>query len=183
MSDTSKIKELLEEAWNQRRVGNYTKARELVEHTEQRAENDDYDSLGRIFHVYAQFQSDHDDLPNALELYKQSLEFHKKAKKPDKIAHPTRHIADNQRGLGQDENSEKDYREAIGIYGANPQTYTGDPANALRGFALVLESRDKIPEAIAGWKKTKKLYRECNLQIGVDETQRKLDNLAAKGHH
>lgn len=177
MSDVSKIEELLEEAWNQRRVGNYKKARELVEQAELLTQDDDYNSLGRIFHVYAQFQSDHDDLHRALELYKRSLEFYRKANNPDKIAHSTRHIADNQRELGKDADSERNYREAVSIYKSTTQTYAGNLANALRGLALILESRSKIPEAIAAWEETKDLYRQCNLQDGVDEAQRNLDSL------
>jgi len=42
---------------------------------------------------------------------------------------------------------ESNFREAIGIYKANSQTKTGDLANALRGFALVLEKRSKVSEA------------------------------------
>lgn len=68
MSDVSKIEELLEEAWTQRRVGNYKNARDLVEQAKLLTLDDDYNSLGRIFHVNAQFQSDHDNLPKALEL-------------------------------------------------------------------------------------------------------------------
>ena len=183
MCDVSKINELLEEAWNQRRVGNYEKARELVERAKERTKDDDYNSLGRIFHVYAQFHSDKNDLPKALEMYEQSLEFYRKADNRDKIAHSTRHIADNQRELGQDENSERNYRLAVGIYKSNTRTFAGDLANALRGFAIVLESRNKIPEAIAAWEETKDLYRECDLQMGQDEAQRKSYHLGATERH
>ena len=37
------------------------------------SKDDDYNSLGRIFHLYAQFESDHDNLAKALEFCQQSL--------------------------------------------------------------------------------------------------------------
>jgi tetratricopeptide (TPR) repeat protein len=178
MSDNSNIKELLEEAWNKRRVGSYEEARDLVKNAEELSKDDDYNTLGRISHVYMQFESDHDNLPKALEFCQQSLRFYQKANNSDKIAHSTRHIADLQRELGNDADSESNYREAIGIYKANSQTNIGDLANALRGFALVLEKRGKSSEAKTAWQKTKELYEACNLQAGVDEANQKLDSLA-----
>ena len=177
MSDNSDIKHLLEEAWNKRREGNYQEAREHVKKAHDLAEGDDYNSLGRIFHIYAQFESDQDNFQKALELYQQSLGFYKKTNNSDKIAHSTRHIADIQRTLGQDADSEDNYREAIGIYRANSQTKTGDLANALRGFALVLEKRSKISEAKTTWEETKELYQASNIQAGVAEANQKLDSL------
>jgi len=177
MSDNSDIKELLEEAWNKRRVGNYDEARQLVKKAQELSKEDDYNSLGRIFHIYAQLESDHDNYRKALEFYQQSLGFYKKANNSDKIAHSSRHIADLQRTLGNDADSETNYTEAIGIYRANSQTKTGDLANALRGYALVLEKRSKISEAKTAWEATKKLYQACNLQAGIDEANRKLDSL------
>jgi len=95
----------------------------------------------------------------------------------DRIAHSTRHIADLQYQLGQDADSEQNYRESISIYKGNPSTYNGDLANALRGFGLLLERCGKIEEAIVIWEETKELYLACNLQAGVDEANQKLDSL------
>ena len=177
MSDNSDIKELLEEAWNKRRAGNYEEARDLVKMAQELSKDDDYNSLGRIFHLYAQFESDHDNLSKALEFCQQSLGFYNKTNNSDRIAHSTRHIADLQRAPSKCADSESNYRKAIGIYKADSQTKTGDLANALRGYALVLEKRSKISEAKTAWQETKKLYQACNLQAGVDEANRKLYSL------
>lgn len=177
MSDNSNIKGLLEEAWNKRRVGNYEEARDLVKKAQELCKGDDYNSLGRIYHVYMQFESDHDNLPKALEFCQQSLGFYKKANNSARIAHSTRHLADLQRALGNDADSESNYREAISIYKADSQTRIGDLANALRGLALVLEKRSKVSQAKTAWEETKELYQACNLQAGVDEANRKLDSL------
>ena len=155
------IKELLEEAWAKRREGKYDEARHLVKEAQGICKDDDHNFLGRIFHIYMQFESDQDNYSKALEFCQKSLWFYRKDKNLDKIAHSTRHIADLQRHLGQEADSEGNYREAIANYKGNSNTYKGDLANALRGFGLLLEKRGKIEEAIAIWKETKELYLGC----------------------
>jgi len=177
MADNSNIKELLEEAWAKRREDKYDEARHLVVEAQGLCKDDDYNSLGRIFHIYMQFELDHNHPSIALELCQQSLMYYKKASNLDKVAHSTRHIADLERYLGNEADSERNYREAIGIYKGNSKTNKGDLANALRGFGLLLEKHGNIEEAIAVWKETKELYLACNLQVGVDEANRKLDSL------
>ena len=177
MTDNSNIKELLEEAWTKRREEKYDEAGLLVKKAHGLCKDDDYNSLGRIFHVYMQFESDHDNPSKALELCQQSLRYYKKASNPDKVAHSTRHIADLQRHLGHEADSERNYREAIDIYKGITTTNKGDLANALRGFGILLEKRGNIEEAIAVWKETKELYQACNIQEGADEANLKLDAL------
>lgn len=177
MTDQSNIKNLLEEAWSKRRVGNYNEARNLVKKAHELCIEDDYNFLGRIYHIYMQFEYDHDNFSKALEFCQQSQEFYIKANNSDKIAHSTRHMADLQQELGNNTDSESNYRKAIGIYRANSQTNPGDLANALRRFALVLEKLGKIGEAKTAWQETKKLYQTCNLQAGVDEADQKLEAL------
>ena len=177
MADNLNIKELLEEAWTKRHEGKYDEARHLVKEAQGICKDDDYNFLGRIFHIYMQFESDQDNYSNALEFCQKSLRFYRKTKNLDKIAHSTRHIADLERHLGNEADSERNYREAIGIYKGNSNTNKGDLANALRGFGLLLEKRGNIEEAIAVWKDTKELYLACNLQDGVDEANLKLDSL------
>ena len=177
MTDKLNIKELLEEAWVKRRDGKYHEARHLAEEAQKLCKDDDYNSLGRIFHVYMQFESDHNDPSKALELCQQSLAYYKKGGDPDKVAHSTRHIADLERHLGYVDDSERNYREAIGIYKCNPNTNKRNLANALRGLGLLLENGGNTKEAIAVWKETKELYLACNLQEGVDEANRILGSL------
>ncbi len=177
MSGRSKLEVLLEEAWDHRRVGKYDKARDLVEQAEALAGEDDQNVLGRIYHVYAQFEADHDIPEKALDLYKKSLGFYKRAANSEKIAHSTRHIADLERKLGNDEESERRYRESIEIYRNNPHTKAGDLANALAGFAQILEKRGKAPQAIAAWQETRELYDQCGIQAGVEQAEQKIESL------
>lgn len=177
MKGNSKIKQLLGDAWSKRREEKYDEARNLVKEAHQLCKDDDYNSLGRIFHVYMQFESDHGNYSKAVELSKKSLSYYKKSNNLDNIAHSTRHIADLQYQLGEEAESEQNYREAIGIYRDNPNSHIGNLANALRGFGLLLEKRGKIEEAIDIWKETKELYTSINLQEGVDEANERLKSL------
>ncbi|MBT8272172.1 MAG: tetratricopeptide repeat protein [Bacteroidia bacterium] len=177
MSNESKIKQLLAEAWVKRREGNYKASRNLVKEAQRICDADDYNALGRIFHIYMQFEADAQNPAKALELCKKSLSYYKKAANPDKIAHSTRHIADLESLLGKDEDAEGNYREAIRIYRDDPNSSIGDLANALRAFGLLLEKCGKIEEAIDIWKMTKELYQAINLQDGVDEANKKLNAL------
>ena len=110
-----------------------------------------------------QFEYDQDNLADALKLCQESLAFYQEAKNSDKIAHSTRHIADLQCHLGEDADSESNYSAAIRMYRDNPHTQEGDLANALRGFAVLLEKRKRVQEAIAVWEEAKELYAAVNL--------------------
>ena len=160
-----------------RQIGNYDEARAATERAQAQCADDDYKNLGRIFHIYMQFESDHDNYDAALEYCKQSVEFYKMSKIADRIAHSIRHMADLQRRLEQYAESEKHYREALEIYKDDNETQAGDLANALRGFSLVLEKREKMEEAIAAWEETRNAYGVCNLQEGVDEATSKINEL------
>ena len=175
MTNNSKIADLLEQAWTERREDKYDLAKTFVDEAHGLCSDQDYNSLGRIYHIYMQFEYDQDNFSKALELCQQSLGYYKKATNSDKIAHSTRHIADLERHLGNNESSELNSRIAIGIYKANPETYKGDLAKALGGFGELLEKRKKIKEAISVWKEAKDLYKACNIKEGVDAINQKLD--------
>lgn len=180
MSINSKIKQLLSTTWAKRREGKYAEARALLSEAEELCEDNDYKHLGRIFHIYGQFESDHNNLQKALGFWQQSLAYYQKDNNPNKIAHSTRHIADFQRRLGDEASSEKSYLQALDIYRSNPNTNTGDLANALRGFGLLLVQRGKINEAISVWKEVKEKYGAIHLQEGVDEAKERLEQLIKK---
>ena len=178
MTHTDNAEELLNEAWTQRRKGNYEDGKRLVERAQLLIKEGDYNSLGRVFHIYAQFESDHDNNLKALEFLQWSLEFYEKSGNSDKIAHSTRHIADVRYALGEESDSENNYRKAASIYKTNSRTYEGDLANALAGYAQILEKRKKISEAIIAWEETKDLYQACNLESGVQVANNKLSSLS-----
>ena len=174
MTEITNINDLLEAAWSMRREERYEAARDLVNEALRLCKGEDYDVLGRIFHIYMQFESDHDDPSKALDLCRKSLLYYKKGGNPHKIAHSTRHMADLETTLGEEESAERHYREAIRIYRDAPDSSKGQLANALRGFAILLEKRGKIGEAIATWKETRTLYAALNLEAGVEEATSKI---------
>ncbi len=177
MTNDSSIKKLLSEAWAKRGEEKYNEAQILVEEAHRLCNENDYNSLGRIFHVYMQFESDHDNYSKAIEFCKKSLSHYERANNLDSIAHSTRHLADLQCNLEKYAESEQNYRKAIDIYRNNPETHIGNLANALRGFGLLLEKNKKLAEAIDVWKETKELYASLHLQEGVDEADEKLKSL------
>lgn len=179
MSQQAHIQQLLAEAWSERRVGNYEESRKLVSKARELCKEDDYNSLGRIFHIYMQFEYDHEKHAKALEFCQQSLEYYRKTKNANKIAHSTRHIADLQRHLGHRNDSELNYQKAIDIYRTSSDVSKLDLANALRGYGLLLENLGKIDDAIGVWEDVKELYSTCDIQAGVDEARDRLDSLGA----
>ena len=171
---SSDLAKLLEQAWSKRREELYADAEALLIKARDLCEEDDYDALGRIYHIYMQLDYDQGNLSKALELCQESLSYYKKTNLPDRIAHSTRHLADLQCHLGQNAESESNYQVAIGMYRDSPVHQAGNLANALRGFAIVLENRKKIDEAITAWRETKTLYQSLGLEAGVDEATQKL---------
>lgn len=106
-----------------------------------------------------------------------SLGYHLKTNDSFRIAHSVRHIADLQRKLGMDVESEQSYLEALRIYRDGTITQSTNLANALRGLAILLETGGRIPEAINAWIEAKQLYAAWNIQAGVDEAEEKLSAL------
>ncbi len=68
MTQQMKIEKLLAEAWNKRHVSDYNESRELVKKAHELCKDTDFNSLGRIFHIYMQFEYDHDNYAEASEL-------------------------------------------------------------------------------------------------------------------
>lgn len=178
MNDKTKITELLNEAWTRRREGKYDEAFSLVGEAHEICSEDDFNMLGRIHHLYRQFESDQNNYDQALKWSRKSLEYYQKTGDGIKIAHAMRHLADLQRQLGMDNEAEKNYQEAIALYKNNPDTQQTALANAFRGFSLLLEKRGKTQEAISSWRETKALYQSSELQAGVDEANERLEALA-----
>ena len=137
------MEELLSKAWSLRRVGKYDQARKILSKAQSICPADDYHSLGRIFHILMQFESDHQRYQEALPFCEQSLAYYQKANDLDRIAHATRHQADLERKLEKFALAESHYQACIKMYRKRDPIHAGDLANALRGYALLLESLGK----------------------------------------
>lgn len=177
MNASAEIQDLLAEAWAKRREADYPAAKSLLTQAQELCAADDYASLGRIYHIYMQFEADHDRLAEAINYCRQSVGYYARSGMPGKVAHSTRHLADLQRELGLGEEAVQNYRAAIAIYRAQKDTNPGNLANALRGFGLALELVGEIEEAKLVWEETKDLYAVCGLEVGVEEALEHIENL------
>ena len=177
MENNEKLNQLLNDAWTKRREGQYEEARQLLKEAHQMCDSDNHRALGRIFHIYAQFESDHNNDREALDYSAESVRHYQKSGDKNKLAHATRHYADILRRLDKKSDAELHYRQAIQLYRSDPDTSKADLANALRGFALLLEARRKNTEAIDIWKETKSHYQAIHLTAGVEEAEQRLNAL------
>ena len=173
------VDSILNEAWQQRGKGDYEKATELVEKATSMCREDDHEHFGRIFHIYAQLKADHNKPEEALKLYTQAQQHYIKSGNTNKIAHSTRHIADIQQELGLYEYSLSNYKQAIDIYRKSGDVNPGDLANALGGFANLLEILKENILAIEFWTKAGELYASIGLQEGVDIVNARIAKLRA----
>lgn len=174
---SNSIQQLLETAWGERRKGNYEEARRLVQQAQENCSEEDFPTLGRIYHLYMQFEADHENYTEAMSWSQKSLSCYERTDDQDLVAHATRHLADLQRQVGREEEAEQHYRKVIRIYQEEKNTQKVKLANALRGFGLLLEQRGKVEEAINSWKEARNIYDHNHLQAGVDEADHKLSIL------
>ncbi|NET34787.1 MAG: hypothetical protein F6K19_22635 [Cyanothece sp. SIO1E1] len=177
MQASTEIQDLLAEAWAKRRVEDYVAAKALVAQARELCTADDFASLGRIYHIYMQFESDHDNLAEAIAYCCQSVGYYARSGMPGKVAHSTRHLADLQRESGLGEEALQNYRASIAIYRSQSDVSPGNLANALRGLALALELVGEKEEAKMVWLETRDLYGACGLDAGVDEASQHIGTL------
>ena len=168
---------LLVQAWEQRRLGNYQQTLALVQQVHENCAADDHLTLGRIHHIYMQVESDHGRLPKAREFCQLALSHYHDSGDPHKIAHCTRHLADLQRESGMPELAADNYRKALEIYRQQSGVSPLDLANALRGYGLLMINQEDKPFAISLWEEIRDLYSSLGLSEGVAEADEKLELL------
>ncbi len=173
-----KIAEMLEDAWSVRREGNYKEGRRILKEAEDLCPENDDQSWGRIYAVYAQYDRDNGDLESALELSKRSLEHYEKSGNQGRIAHIIRHIADIQSGLGRHTEAEESYKQALKIYRESSETDAHVRANATRPYGIMLKKLGRMEEAKELLLEANALYKEAGNQAGVDETDSLLGGLS-----
>ena len=167
-------KNLLAQAWEQRRLGNYRQTLALVAQVQENCAADDHLTLGRVNHIYMQVESDHGRLPQAMKYCHLALKHYLDSDDQLKIAHCTRHLADLQRESGLREQAADNYREALRIYRMHAGVSQLDLANALRGYGLLMLSQEEKTLAVTLWKEVHQLYSNLGLQEGVTEADQKL---------
>ncbi len=176
---TNDIQLLLQEAWTHRREGNYDQAGAVLSKAHALANDQDFESLGRIFHIYAQFSADHDNHEEAVISYRKSLSYYEQSGDQSRVAHAMRHLADSLTNLGVFEEAERYYRKVLEIYDSLLHANSGNVANATASFACLLEKMGMVDEAIDAWKQAHTLYSQIGLQAGIDEAQQRLSALSS----
>jgi len=179
MTKKNIIEQLLEKAWKLRGEGNYDESIKVLSSAESLCELDDYYFLGRINHIRMQYEADKENYERAIEFCRLAISLYRKSKDLNKIAHSMRHLADLQLEINQLNDAEKNYMGTINIY-KNINANSSDFANALRGYALLLEKQNKISRAIDLWGEIVQLYKENNFNKGVQEGINKMNYLYDK---
>jgi tetratricopeptide (TPR) repeat protein len=116
----------------------------------------------------------------ALERHRAGAEILRCMVEPQRLAHTVRHVADIERQMERLDAAEVDYAEALAIY-RDDAAKTGklDLANTLRGYALLREERGDLKTASEMWSEARELYAALDLQVGVDEADRRLKKFGA----
>jgi len=118
-----------------------------------------------------QIERDRKNIGAALKHYQIAVELLRKQDDPLALAHTIRHAADILLGEGNLEPAQRHYEEALAIYYAHENTPPLDLANALRGYALLMEESRKIEEATMLWRQAHALYDQLEIAAGVTESQ------------
>lgn len=177
MSRKQRIARLLDEAWKTRGASDYNRGRRLVAEAAELCQEDDHESLGRVAHVYGQFERDHGNREQALRFYLEGYNHYVAGNHAEKMAHALRHVADVRRDLGDREGAERDYRSAIRMYRDLDPAPTHSLANAYRGFAMLLERTGKRDEALSAFVEAHRFYLQVANAPGIEEMGRKVKQL------
>ncbi len=116
MSREQRIAQLLDEAWKTRGVADYERGKRLADEAAKLCGEDGHESLGRVAHVYGQFERDQGNTERALQLYREGYNHYVAANHTEKMAHSLRHVADVCRDLPDWQGAARDYRSAIQMY-------------------------------------------------------------------
>ena len=171
------IREMLNVAWYERGKGNYQKALDLITQARVHCKENDHAFYGRIFHIYMQIESDHNNYKKALDYCEQALDYYQKTNDQTVIAHSTRHMADLLVQLANYTEAKKHYDSSIQLYRDNQNSSPLDLANALRGYAICLESLEDLDDASKAWGEVMDLYQALEIEQGVDEAKQHIDHL------
>lgn len=172
-----KIKQLLQDAWSVRKESNYDEGRNLLQKAVNLCEDTDYENLGRIWAISAQYDRDSGDLEHALDSSRQSCAYYRSAANNLLVAHSVRHIGDILSALGKQDEARDHYEEALYIYRSDPETGKQDLANTLRPYGLLLLKIREIEKAKELLGEAKALYQAVGSQAGVEEMIAVIDSI------
>lgn len=172
------IGKLLSAAWEERRKGSHAKAKKLVDAAMAHCLETDHDEMGRIHHVYMQIDYDHNRYLQAIDHAQDSMHHYRLAENRPGIAHATRHLADLHMHLGNLDHAEENYQTAIKILRDESGTSAGNLANALRGFAILMQRKGALQRALHLWREARSLYQSIGIAEGISEAEEQIRELS-----
>ena len=161
--------EILNSAWKLRRQGRYDEVSALLTSLSHDISPDDHLVHGRIAHIRMQVHSDHDRLKDALEHCRIAIAHYAKSGNENLIAHGRRHLADLLSATGSLEEARENYEFSLQIYRSMKKPMNPDLANALRGYALLLEKK-KINSTHL-WEEIREIYVYHGISEGIKEAE------------
>ncbi len=120
------------------------------------------------------------DFDSATGLYREAVAACRRTPCGTLLPHTVRHLGDLLHRAGRSAEAEEAYLEALGLYRSDPATTKGDLANAIRAWAVLLESMTRPGEAVEAWGEARELYLEIGVQPGVEEADQALERLSAR---
>jgi tetratricopeptide (TPR) repeat protein len=136
----------------------------------------DQGRLAKSLTGLGQIERDLGDHAAALRNYQDALLVYRALGDADRVAHTVRHLADILRHEGRVDEARLCYQEALEIYRARGETSALDLANAFRGYALLCETAGETQTAKELWGQAKRLYASLSLEVGVNESDRHLND-------
>ena len=127
-----------------------------------------------------QIERDLREVSAALQHYEEAVALYRTVNDPLSLAHTVRHIGDILRESGQLPEAKPHYQEALEIYCEQEDTPPLDLANAIRGFALLNGELGNSDEALQLWQEARKLYDAVQVEAGVAESDRRIEELTAQ---
>jgi tetratricopeptide (TPR) repeat protein len=110
--------------------------------------------------------------------YRQATEMFRTVRDPYRTAHNMRHLADILRETGRPSEAAPFYSESIEFFRKSGE-YPLQLANALRGLALLQGELKDFSGSIQSWAEAKALYQMANVDAGVAESRKRIDDLMA----
>jgi tetratricopeptide (TPR) repeat protein len=131
--------------------------------------SDDHLHTAQAHAGLGQIERDRKNIGAALMHYQVAVELYRKLDSPLTLAHTIRHVADILLDGENLEPARRHYEDALAIYFGQEGTPPLDLANALRGYALLMEKLHKTEDATMLWHQTQALYEQLGIEAGIVE--------------
>jgi tetratricopeptide (TPR) repeat protein len=114
------------------------------------------------------------DIDAAIKHYRHAAGLYREIGDDLNLAHTIRHVGDMLREQRSLKESRACYEEAATLYRKHPEANRLDVANALRGYALLLDAATESEKAKALWQEAREYYAAAGVEVGVKEAERRL---------